>query len=139
VNNIKFINVVSNAFRLKGDLEMPLKLKLNIRDAGMFAASVFYAVAGIAFFVILPMADFPPHLGIIGILSLITAYGLFKNRIWTLWVIVVLFFIANTFSAYTLYYTWGRDLLRDISVIAYLVFTWVFTVYTSAKRKIFGS
>ena len=114
---------------------MSLKSKLKVESVGMFAAFVFYAVVGIICFIELPMTNFPPHIGIIGILSLITAYGLLKSRAWTLWVVVALLFIATTFSAYTLYFTFEKDLLLDVGMIAYLIFTWVFTAYTVAKRK----
>jgi len=114
---------------------MSLKSKLGKENIGTFATLAFYAVVGMVCFAVLPLANFPPHVGIIGILSLVTAYGLFKKRVWTIWLVVMLFFIATTFSAYTLYYLLGKDLLFDISIIAYLVLTWVFTVYTAAKRK----
>lgn len=134
--NIKFINVVVNAFRLKGGLWMSLKSKLKIENVGMFAAFVFYAVVGIICFAVLAIVDFSlVHIGIIGILSLITAYGLLRSRAWTLWVVVALLFIATTFSAYTLYFAFEKDVLLDAGMIAYLLFTWVFTAYTAAKRK----
>jgi len=114
---------------------MSLKSKLKIENIGMVAALAFYAIVGIVCFAVLPIADFPPHIGIIGILSLITAYGLFKKRVWTIWLVVMLFFIATTFSAIMLYYFLGKDLLLDVSMIAYLISTWVFTAYTATKRK----
>ena len=102
--NIKFINVVVNAFRLKGGLWMSLKSKLKIENVGMFVAFVFYAVVGIICFAVLAIVDFSlVHIGIIGILSLITAYGLLRSRAWTLWVVVALLFIAtNLFSIHVL-------------------------------------
>lgn len=134
--NIKFINVAVNAFRSKGGSWMSLKSKLKVESVGMFAAFLFYAIAGIICFAVLAIVDFSlVHIGIIGILSLITAYGLFKNRVWSLWVVIMLFFIATTFSAYTLYSAFEKNLLLDVSMIAYLIFTWVFTAYTAAKRK----
>lgn len=114
---------------------MSLKNKLKIENVRMFAAFIFYALVGIICFVELPISGFPPHIGIIGVLSLITAYGLFEKRSWSLWVVVALFFVGTTFSAYTLYCALGKDLLLDISAIAYLVFTWVFTIYVAAKRR----
>jgi hypothetical protein len=114
---------------------MSLKSKLKVESVGMFAAFVFYAVVGIICFVELPMTNFPPHIGIIGILSLITAYGLLKSRIWALWVVISLLFIATTSSAYTLYFAFEKDVLLDVSMIAYLILTWVFTTYTATKRK----
>jgi hypothetical protein len=115
---------------------MSLKSKLKIESVGMFASFVFYAVVGITCFAVLAIVDFSLiHVGIIGILSLITAYGLLRSRAWALWVVVALLFIATTFSAYTLYFAFEKDVVLDVSMIAYLIFTWVFTVYTAAKRK----
>jgi len=114
---------------------MSLRSKLKVESVGMFVAFVFYAVVGIICFVELPMTNFPPHIGIIGILSLITAYGLLKSRTWTLWVVIALLFIATTFSAYTLHFAFEKDVLLAVGMIIYLIFTWVFTAYTAAKRK----
>lgn len=116
---------------------MSIKSKFKIESVGMFTAFAFYAVVGIICFVVLPLANFPPHIGIIGVLNLITAYGLFKKRIWSIWIVAMLFFIATAFSAFTLYF--GRDFLLDISAIAYLILTWVFTAYVAAKRKVLES
>lgn len=119
---------------------MSLKSKLKIESVGMFASLVFYAIVGMVCFAILTMVDFRLiHIGVMGILSLITAYGLFEKRSWSLWVVVALFFIGTTFSAYTLYCALGKDLLLDISAVAYLVLTWVFTIYVATKRRILES
>jgi hypothetical protein len=114
---------------------MMFKSKLKTENVGMLLAFAFYTIVGIACLVVLPSANFPPHIGIIGILSLIAAYGLFKKRAWSLWLIVALLFIVTTFSAYTLYYMFGKYLLLDLSMIAYLILTWFFTIYIAAKRK----
>jgi len=114
---------------------MSLGSRLKIESKGMFTAFVFYAVVGITCFVVLATDLRWIHIGIIGIFSLITAYGLFKKRVWTIWLVVMLFFIATVFSAYNLYYSLGKDLILGISMIAYLILTWIFTVYTAAKRK----
>ncbi|MEM2972319.1 MAG: hypothetical protein QW270_07885 [Candidatus Bathyarchaeia archaeon] len=112
---------------------MSVKSKFKIESIGMFVAFIFYAVAGVICFVVLPMANFPLHVGIMGVLNLITAYGLFKKRFWALWAVVMLFFIVTTFSTFTL--LWGGEFLLIVSAVAYLVLTWVFTAYTAAKRK----
>ena len=115
---------------------MSLRSKLKVESVGMFVAFIFYAVVGITCFAVLALVDFSlVHIGIIGILSLITAYGLLKSRAWTLWVVIALLFIATTFSAYTLYFAFEKNLLLDVGTIAYLVLTWVFTAYTAAKRN----
>jgi predicted cobalt transporter CbtA len=112
---------------------MSFKSKLKIEDVGMFMALVFYAVAGIICLAILPFTGFQPHIGIMGILSLLTAYGLFGKRAWTIWFVIIVFLIATTFSVAMLYF--GRELLLDISTIAYLILTWIFTIYIADKRK----
>jgi len=118
---------------------MSIKSKIKMENIGVFLALAFYAVVGIVCFVVLPLANFPPHIGIMGILSLITAYGLFKKRVWAVWLVVMLFFIATTFSAFMLYYWFEKDFIFDISMFAYLILIWVFTAYIVAKRKIFES
>jgi len=112
---------------------MSLKSKLRIENVGMFMALIFYAAAGIICFAVLPMTGFPPHIGIIGISSLLTAYGLFRKRAWTIWFVIMLFFTVTTFSVATLYF--GRDLLLEIRMVAYLILTWIFTAYVADKRK----
>jgi hypothetical protein len=118
---------------------MSLGSKLRIESKGMFTAFVFYAVVGIICFIVLATDFRLIHIGIIGIFSLVTAYGLFKKRVWTIWLVAMLFFIVTTFSIYNLYYFFGKDLILDISMIAYLILTWIFTAYTGTKRKSFES
>jgi hypothetical protein len=114
---------------------MGIKEKMKIESVGMFAASVFYAVTGIVCLAVLASDLALIHIGLIGILSLAVAFGLFKKRIWALWFIVILFFMVTTFSFSMLYYTMGSDIFLDAIMAAYLVLTWIFTVYTAAKRK----
>ena len=131
--NIKFINFTLTALRLKG-LEVSLGAKLKAGNVQMVSAIIFYSAVGIICFALLPIANFPPHIGIIGVLSLITACGLFKKRVWTIWFGMVLFFVATTFSMYTLYYLW-QNLVFAASMAVYLVLTWVFTAYMVSKRE----
>ena len=120
----------------EGGFCVSFRKKLKMEDIGLLVALVFYVIVGIICFAVLAISDFRLiHISIIGILSLIAAYGLLKSRVWTLWIVVALFFIATTFSVYMLYSAFQKDLLLDVSVIAYLVLTWVFTAYTAAKRE----
>jgi hypothetical protein len=101
----------------------------------MLAAVAFYGVVGIICFAALAVVDLRlVHVGIIGILSLITAYGLFMKRGWSIWVVVMLFFIATTFSAYTLYYLGLLYPTLGLIMAVYLILTWVFTAYLATKR-----
>ncbi len=119
---------------------MSLGSRLNIESKGIFASFIFYIVVGIAFLVSLPLTGFPPHVGIIGISSLIAAYGIFKKRSWAIWIVLMLFFVATAFSAYMLYgYYLLGDYLLGIGAIVYLVLTWVFSAYATSRRKTFES
>jgi hypothetical protein len=118
---------------------MPGELMLKIEDRGMFAAFIFYAITGVVFLALLPLSRFPPHIGILGIWSLATAYGLFKKR-WKLYFIAPLFFVATTFSLYTIYGFLVSAFFEKIRLwsavaIAYLVLTLGSTAYTVARRS----
>ncbi|MEM1565789.1 MAG: hypothetical protein QW510_01700 [Candidatus Bathyarchaeia archaeon] len=115
---------------------MSLKSKLKIEDAGIFAAYIFYAVMGILFFIVLATVDLRlVHMGLLGVISLATAYGLYRRRLWALWSIFALAFMATVLAFSMLYYTMGSDILIDTAMIVYLVLTWFFTVYVASKRR----
>jgi len=99
------------------------------------ASIAFYGVAGILFLVLTFLTGFPPHVALIGITSLIAAYGLFDQRKWANWLVGALFFIATTFSIYTLYFVLSVDLLTSAAMIAYVILTWVFTIVVMKMRK----
>ena len=144
--NIKFINVAVNAFRLKGGSWMSLKSKLKVESVGIFAAFIFYAIAGIICFAVLAIVDFSlVHIGIIGILSLITAYGLLRMKKWSVFLVTILFFPAITFGASILYASVIREtfypsvdvLLFHLALIVYLILTLIALIYVVAVRKDF--
>ena len=116
---------------------MSIASKLKIENRGMFATSAFYAIVGVIFFTLLPMASFAPYLAIIGIFSLITAYGVFRKRVWAIWFVGILFFVATTFSFVMLYYVMQIGLLLGLSALGYLFLTWIFSTYAWMKRKVF--
>jgi hypothetical protein len=120
-----------------GRLEwMGLKSKLKVEDGGIFAAFIFHAVVGLVCFAVLATIDFGLiHIGLLGIISLTTAYGLYRRRVWALWSIFAVAFMATVFSVSMLYYTFGSDIIMDVAAVAYLVLTWIFTIYVAAKRK----
>lgn len=124
---------------LKGLEKVSIRSRLKIESKGMFATSAFYALAGIIFFVLLPMASFAPYLGIIGIFSLVAAYGVFRKRAWVIWFVMILFFVGTTFSAVMIYNILQIDYLLGIGAVLYLVLTWIFTAYAMTKRKVFES
>lgn len=121
-----------------------MKSKLKVESLGMFVFSVFYAVVGAALVFILVVSNFtaPPHVGVLGLLSLITAYGVFRMRKWSVLLVIALFFLGITFDATTLYYlivwqTFEEALLFYVTLIAYLIMTVVASLYVVAKRENF--
>jgi hypothetical protein len=109
---------------------------LKVEDGGIFAAFIFHAVVGLVCFAVLATIDFGLiHIGLLGIISLTTAYGLYRRRVWALWSIFAVAFMATVFSVSMLYYTVGSDIIMDVAAVAYLVLTWIFTIYVAAKRK----
>jgi len=119
-----------------------LKLKLKVENSVMLLFSIFYAIVGIAFLSTFVIYDLQLlHLGIIGVLSLITAYGMFRMKKWVIWLIVVLFFLGNTVGIITLTLAsgWPAEfgVLLQLPLIIYLIITWVISIYVVAKRKEF--
>jgi 4-amino-4-deoxy-L-arabinose transferase-like glycosyltransferase len=112
------------------------KLKI-VKTMGITALApiAFYSVVGVLLLVLLPFANYPPHIGLTGIMSLITAYGLFTKRSWAKWLVAALFFVATTLSVYTLSYVIFSNWIVSISMIAYTVFTCVFTARTLLKKE----
>jgi SNF family Na+-dependent transporter len=99
------------------------------------APIAFYSLVGVLFLVLLPFANYPPHIALTGIMSLITAYSLFTKRSWAKWLVIALFFVATTISLYTLYYFIFSDWIVSASMIAYVAFTWVFTARMLSKSQ----
>jgi len=95
----------------------------------------FYALSGLILLVSLPFASYAPQLGLLGILSLIVAYGVFTKRSWAPWLIFILFMAATTFSLYTLVVAGFTDALVGLSLLGYLVLTWVFAIYLLLIRR----
>lgn len=114
---------------------MTLITKLKSLKRIELASLLFYAATGIIFFVFLPFTSFAPHLGLLGILSLIVAYGLFIERGWAPWLLFVLFVAATAFSIYTIFAAGFSNALLGVGMIAYAVLTWLFGVYILLRRK----
>jgi hypothetical protein len=108
--------------------------KLKNANIGTLAPIVFYAVVGALFLILLPIANFPPHIGLTGVMSLITAYALFKRRAWAKWLVAAIFFVATTMSLYTVYFILLSNWVVSLSMIVYAVLTWYFTYYVLIKK-----
>jgi hypothetical protein len=124
---------------------MTSKSSSKIKNPAMLMFSVFYIAVGIVevgYFAIENFAA-PPHIPVLGILSLITAYTLFKMKKWTLPLVVGLFFVGITFGATTLsnslaLQTLGDAMLFHIALIAYMIILLIASVYIVAKRENFS-
>ena len=122
---------------------MALKERLKIESMPIFVFLVFYIIAAIGnLYVVAANGLAMVHTALIAILSLITAYGLYRMEKWSLWLVVVLFFIGNAFGFVTLYFSilgngfaGGVDtLLLNLALIGYLTMTWLATIYIGARR-----
>ncbi len=123
---------------------MTLMSKLGVEDKGMFAFTLYYLATAAANFIILGFYGLGLfHVGLVAVLSLVAALGLYRLRRWSLWFVVGLFFIATTYGAFMLSaslksYTSSMDVSTVLGALAwviYLVLTWIATVYVAAKRK----
>ncbi len=126
---------------------MRLKPKFKIEKLGIVALSIFYAIAGGAEIFLLYLSDFSLFtVGILGILSLITAYGLVKTKKWVPWLVAILLTLGITFGATTLHasilrqtFSPSLDVLSfHLTLIVYLLMMIVASIYVLAKREIFS-
>ena len=124
---------------------MASKSGSKIENPAVLLFSVFYIAVGIAevgYFVIENFAA-PPHIPVLGILSLVTAYSLFKMKRWSVPLVVGLFVTGITFGATTLansiaVQTFGGALLFHLALIAYMIILLIGSGYIVAKRENFN-
>ncbi len=114
---------------------MALMSKLSIKNLPQLASVAFYGLAGIVLLALMAINGFPPDVALLGLVSVVAAYGLFMKRGWALWLVVALFFVSTTFALYTLYFVVGTDALAALGIVVYAVLTWIFTVLVVRKRK----
>lgn len=114
---------------------MQLASKLKNQSTISLATIGFYAIVGILLIVMVPLSGFTPHVALLGITSLIAAYGLLMQRSWAKWLVAGLFFVASTFSLYTLYFALATDAITSAGMIAYALLTWLFTLIVIKKRS----
>jgi len=122
------------------------RFKIERRDALLLA--LFYVAVGLLQligFVLSNSTPMPPHIGALAILSLITAYGLFKTKRWSVWLVIMLFFpqlvlSAVSLNAYMRFYALFPHLdvlLLSIALAVFIVLSFASFVYVAAKRKTF--
>ena len=104
--------------------------------------TIFYAAAGIiqiGYFVI-ASSTAPPHLPVLGILSLLTAFSLFKMYKWTVPLAAVMFITGITFAATTLSNSlalqeFGDAMLLNLALIIYMIILLIVSLYVISKRQ----
>jgi len=123
---------------------MTSKTSSKIKNPAVLLFTIFYVAVGIAevgYFAIESSAA-PTHIPVLGILSIITAYTVFKMKKWALPLVVGLFFVGITFGATTLsnsleLQTFGGAMLFHLALIAYMIILLIASVYIVAKRENF--
>ncbi|MEM2935914.1 MAG: hypothetical protein QW231_01910 [Candidatus Bathyarchaeia archaeon] len=127
---------------VQGMLETMRKLK--IEKTWILIFSIFYAIAGGAKLYLLILSNFTlGYVGVLGTLSLTTAYGLIKKKAWAVWLVAILLFTGITFGATTLYasiriQTFNPNLeglVFHLTLIVYIAMTIVASVYVLARRE----
>ena len=121
---------------------MTLERSTRIEDPTMLLFSIFYIVVGIAelgFFAIENFAA-PAHIPVMGFLSLITAYSVFKRMKWALPLVIGLLVTVITFGLTTLFnsitwQTFGGAMLFHLVLIVYLIILIIVSMYIVAKRE----
>jgi hypothetical protein len=122
---------------------MTLKSKFKIENPVVFLFSVFYVIAGLAelFYIVISNFTAPPHIGVLGLLNLLTAYSVFKMKRWSVPLVIALFFLGITFGAPVLYYSITQPFegtsLFQAALIAYLLMALAASIYVTAKREKF--
>ena len=110
----------------------------------MMALLFFYIIVGIIELGYFAMESFaaPAHIPILGIVSLITAFLIFKMIKWVIPFVAGLFLTGLTFAATTLsnslaLQAFGDALLFNSSLIVYMILLFIVTIYILAKKESF--
>lgn len=109
---------------------------VSLRNAApvVLASLAFYAITGVLLLILLPLSNFPPHLALTGVVSLLTVYALYMKRSWAKWLVAALFFTVTTMTLYTVAFVIFTNVLVALAMIIYAVLTWYFTYYVFVKK-----
>ena len=126
---------------------MSLKSKLKAEHSGVLAFSVFYVIAGGGLLYLTLAASFmaPPHIGVLALLSFITAYSLVQMRKWAVLLTTALFFLGAAFSIPVLFVSVNSQtfssslgaLMLNLALIVYALLSFFAFLYVAAKREQF--
>ena len=112
-----------------------LSAKFQRLNPAQRAATVFFAVTGLLLLVFLGLSGFPPHLALLGILSILTAFSLLANRPWAPWLVILLLITNSVFSFFTLYAIGLSNTLVALTMVGYGVLTWAIATWMWLRRK----
>ena len=128
-------------------MRIELKPLFDFEHPGVFLFSILYLVAAVALLIILALSGFEIFtVGFLGILSLLTAYGLFKMKRWAVWLVAALFLPEITFGLSTInalivtraIYASATNSLLNLAMILYVLFCAISLVYIGGKRSMFS-
>jgi hypothetical protein len=118
--------------------------RFNIKSPIVLLFSLFFIIGGVieVGYWAIESYSAPPHIAILGVLSLITAYFFFKMKKWSVPLVIALSFTGVTFGAITLnksvmLQTFGGAMLFHIALIVYVVILLIAFIYTIIKREDF--
>jgi hypothetical protein len=118
--------------------------RFNIKSPMVMLFSLFFIIGGIIEAGYWAIESFmaPPHIAILGILSLVTAYFFFRMKKWSVPLVIALFLMGITFGAITLHtslilQTFGGALLFHTALIVYMIILLMAFIYTIIKREDF--
>ena len=114
--------------------------KSKIGNFFAYLLAVFYLASAGFFFYSLVIDLNMIHVGLLGLLSLITAFGVFKRKSWSVWSAFLVFCAGNAFAISLLLNPLTMEtleILSEIGLIAYLILVWATMLYLSIKRREF--
>jgi hypothetical protein len=118
--------------------------RFNIKSPMVMLFSLFFIIGGVieVGYWAIEISSAPPHLPILGILSLVTAYFFLKMNRWSVPLVIALFLMGVTFGAITLHtslilQTFGGAMLFHIALIVYMIILLIAFIYIIAKREEF--
>ena len=115
-------------------------LKSKVKDVFTYFSAVFYLVSAAFFFYLLAEDLGMIHVALIGILSLITAFGVFRKESWSVWSAFLVFCGGNAFAISLLFNPLTAEVggtTLKIGLIVYLILVWAAMLYLAAKRREF--
>lgn len=117
------------------------KSRFKIENPLALSFATFYLISAAVFFYSLINDPNMVHVGLIGILSLITAFGVFRREKWSVWLAFLVFCIGNAFSITLLLNPLTAEVggtTLEAALIIYLIIIWISIFYLIAKREEFS-